>query len=114
MALVYQVRQWQLGEQEVRSAWRAWSSRLVMATLKVIHRKRYLYKALCLFLLCTYLYCQYRDRLKLLFATLQTAISSLPQRDCFMLLGDLMLESGLDKMMVMNWWYEKGPVDMGY
>jgi len=68
------------------SLWKAWNSRLVMVTLKILHRKR----VLKLHVLSCYVpaYAASREEKNSFFAILQEAISSLPLGDCFVLLGD--------------------------
>ena len=77
------------------------------------------YKTSYLFLLCTYLCMLPVERINIgFFATLQIAISSLSQRDCFVMLVDfnarVRSRQDDDDDDDNEWWYERAPMGKEY
>ena len=76
------------------SLWKAWNSRLMMVSLRVLCKQQV--SMLHVFSYYAHTYAASIEEKGSFFATLQEIISSLPQKDCFMLLGDF---NDPDKMM---------------
>ena len=76
------------------SLWKAWNSILMMVSLRVLCGQQV--SMLHVFTCYAPNYAASREEKDSFFATLQEAISSLPQKDCFVLLGDF---NDPDKMM---------------
>ena len=68
------------------SLWKAWNSRLVIVSLKVLCRRRV--SMLHVFSCYAPTHAAIREEKDSFFATLQEAISSLSQGACFVMLGD--------------------------
>ena len=87
--------------------WKAWSSRLVTATLKVEQGggAEFLHVFSCY----APTYVASREDKDSFFDTLQQAISAVPSEECFVMLGDFNARVGSRADQDDDWWYERGP-----
>jgi len=77
------------------SLWKAWNSRLVMVTLKILHRK-----------------CVSKLHVFSWYAPTYCMLPVLPLSDCFVLLGDFNARVG-SRQVADKWWNERGPHGYG-
>ena len=90
------------------SALKAWSSRLVSATLKMGHKQdRWLHVLSCY--APTYAASREKNRF---FNIFQQALSAIPPQDCYVILGDLNARVG-SRVEGDEWWNERGPHGYG-
>ena len=91
------------------SRWKAWSSRLVTATLQVGRSS-----SGRLHIISCYAptYAASREDKNSFFDTLQDAISSIPSDECYVLLGDFNARVG-SRGVEDDWWCERGPHGYG-
>ena len=88
------------------SRWKAWSSRVVVATLKVGNgRNDHLHVLSCY----APTYAATREEKDEFFDTLQQALSGIPSQECYVMLGDFNARVGSRVSGDDEWWYERGP-----
>ena len=91
------------------SKWRAWSSRLVIATLDVGGGNGGKLHVLSCY---APTFAASRDEKDAFFDTLQQALSAIPVNECYVMLGDFNARVG-SRLEGDMWWYERGPHGYG-
>ena len=84
------------------SQWKAWSSRLVTATLEIGNGRLHILSCYAPTFIAS------REEKGKFYKDLQAAVSSVPSNECFGMLGDFNARVG-SRGVDDDWWYERGP-----